>query len=281
MGYQRGDRYGGNRSGGGDDRWRDRGQEERGSYGRGDYGRQQGRGSSDDDRGFFERAGEQVRSWFGDDDDDRSGRYERQRSWGDNRDDQSSFGRSGGFNEAQRGGFASGGVAGSAYGASRGGNDRQTHQNLHDRHYSEWRQRQIDALDRDYEDYRRENQSKFDQEVHGWREKRQSQRHHLGRVKEHMEVVGSDGQHVGTVDKVRGDRIILTKSDPNAGGHHHSIPIAWIDAVDEKVTINKTAEEAQRQWRDEETSRALFEREDQGSEGPHALDRSFSGTYDR
>ena len=32
-------------------------------------------------------------------------------------------------------------------------------------------------------------------------------------------------------------------------------------------------------WRDEDRGRALFEREDQGSEGPHILDRSFEGTY--
>jgi hypothetical protein len=94
-----------------------------------------------------------------------------------------------------------------------------------------------------------------------------------------MEVVGSDGEHLGTVDKVRGDRIILTKSDPEAGGHHHSIPCGWIDKVEDKVTLNKSADNARNAWRDEETSRALFEREDSGSEGPHALDRAFKGTY--
>ena len=136
-----------------------------------------------------------------------------------------------------------------------------------------------DELDRDYDEYRRENQSRFEQEFGSWRQQRQGQRQSLGRVTEHMEVIGSDGQHVGTVDKVRGDRIILTKSDESAGGHHHSIPCGWIDKVEDKVTINKSAEEAMRQWRDEETRRALFEREDQGSEGPHALNRSFKGTY--
>jgi hypothetical protein len=38
-------------------------------------------------------------------------------------------------------------------------------------------------------------------------------------VQEHMEVVGSDGKHVGTVDhKESADLIILTNDDPNAGG---------------------------------------------------------------
>ncbi|MBO0749794.1 MAG: DUF2171 domain-containing protein [Porphyrobacter sp.] len=35
-------------------------------------------------------------------------------------------------------------------------------------------------------------------------------------IKEHMEVIGADGVHVGTVDCVRGDRIVLTKSDSAA-----------------------------------------------------------------
>lgn len=30
-------------------------------------------------------------------------------------------------------------------------------------------------------------------------------------IKEHMEVIGADGVHVGTVDKVEGARIKLTK----------------------------------------------------------------------
>src|SRR3546814_1475906 len=71
----------------------------------------------------------------------------------------------------------------------------------------------MQQLDRDYDEYRREHQSQFEQEFGGWRERRQNQRQSLRSVTEHMEVMGSDGEHIGTVDKVRGDRIILTKSD--------------------------------------------------------------------
>lgn len=149
----------------------------------------------------------------------------------------------------------------------------------HDPHYSQWRQRQIEALDRDYDEYRREHASRFHEEFGAWREQRGRQRQSLGRVTEHMDVVGSDDQHVGTVDCVKGDRIILTKSDPSAGGHHHSVPCAWIDKVEEKVMLNRTSEQAMQAWRDEETSRALFERDHDGSGGPHILERSFSGTY--
>ena len=148
-----------------------------------------------------------------------------------------------------------------------------------DPHYSEWRRRQVEQLDRDYDEYRRENASRFESEFGSWRERRGQQRSSMRRVTEHMEVVGSDGQHVGTVDKVANDRIILTKSDPAADGHHHSIPCSWLDSVEDRVTLNRTAEEAMQAWRDEETSRALFERPDSGSDGPHILERSFSGTY--
>lgn len=149
----------------------------------------------------------------------------------------------------------------------------------HDPHYSQWRQRQIEQIDRDYEDYQREHQSRFEREFGQWRERRGQQRQALGRVTEQMEVVGSDGEHVGTVDKVRGDTIILTKNDPAAGGHHHSIPCGWVESVDDKVRLNLGADEAMERWHDEERSRALFEREDSGSDGPHVLNRSFSGTY--
>lgn len=45
-------------------------------------------------------------------------------------------------------------------------------------------------------------------------------------IAEHMEVIGADGVHVGTVDKVEGNRIKLTKKDSGEGshkGHHHFI----------------------------------------------------------
>ncbi|MGS1017029.1 DUF2171 domain-containing protein [Allosphingosinicella humi] len=333
-----------------DERWRERNAGR--DYGRGDYrGREFHYG--DDERGFFDRAGDEVRSWFGDEEAERRRerdrlRYEREQGWrgrgerdygyyGSDYDRTSgrypkgdygqgiareTFGRPGGMPADTWGGSGFGGdysrgrrfdrvdvgstgthgvhpmsspdgdVYGAGYGATAYGYRSSAREAAmmgryggagagtpYDRNYSEWRSRQIDSLDRDYDEYRREHQSMFDKEFAGWREKRQSQRQSMERVDEHMEVVGSDGLHVGTVDCVKGDRIILTKSDEAAGGRHHSIPCGWIESVDDKVTINKSAEEARREWRDAENSRALFEREDQGSEGPHVLGRSFSGTY--
>ena len=67
-------------------------------------------------------------------------------------------------------------------------------------------------------------------------------------IREHMEVVGSDGQHVGTVDKIEGARIKLTKSDPQAQGQHHYIPLNTVASVEQNtVRLNLTAEQARQQ----------------------------------
>ena len=138
----------------------------------------------------------------------------------------------------------------------------------------------MSELDRDYDEYRRENQSRFEDDFKGWRERRQQKRGLLGQIREHMEVVGNDDEHVGTVDKVAGDRIILTKSDPESGGIHHSLSCSDIDRIEEnRIILECDAEDAKKRWRDESRSRALFEREDQGEMGPRILDRSFEGTY--
>lgn len=67
-------------------------------------------------------------------------------------------------------------------------------------------------------------------------------------ITEHMEVVGSDGKHVGRVDHVKGDLIELAKLDLQAMGKHHLIPLSWIDYVDEKVHLSLDREEAEDRW---------------------------------
>lgn len=67
------------------------------------------------------------------------------------------------------------------------------------------------------------------------------------RIAEHMEVVGNDGQHVGTVDKVEGNQIKLTKKDDpdGSGQHHHFLPLGAVDSVQGgKVTLNMPASAA-------------------------------------
>ena len=54
---------------------------------------------------------------------------------------------------------------------------------------------------------------------------------HQSDIKEHMEVLGSDGQHVGTVDHLLKSGLVkLTKSDA-ADGRHHMFPVSWVDVL--------------------------------------------------
>lgn len=249
-----------------------------------------------DDRGFFDRAGDEVRSWFGDEE------AERRRRW-DARQDERDYGRdyygsvSGydrdddarGFASRNRKGYGYEGnyglgsygqrqeyygtrstpreYAGSGYGAREGGwgsgrslyggDDRgwSSVGGSTDWDYRSWRNRQLESLDREYDDYRRERQGRFDNEFGSWRQQRATQRSHLTKITEHMEVLGSDGQHVGTVDKVKGDRIKLARNDQDANGRHHYVPCSWIQSVDANgVRLNRTADKAQQSWQTEESA---------------------------
>jgi hypothetical protein len=301
-----------------------------------------------DERGFFERAGEEISSWFGGGDEDRGyrdhhheardqrergewmshareqgrehgrgrggqrpheqGRHQqthfssserdyggpqwRERAFGPGGrgDDQDGYrpmaedyGRSGGM----RGGFGGGNYDSEQLDPSKWDQDeyRRTSfagsvasSNYEDRHYHECRQRHLDEFERDYDAYRRERNSKFESDFGGWRERRQSKREMAGGIRENMEIVGSDGRPLGTVERIAGDRIILAPSGAGAGGSSRSLSCTDIDRVEgDRVILETSGEQAR--WRDEGHERALFEREDQGRGGPHVLGRSFSGTY--
>ena len=68
------------------------------------------------------------------------------------------------------------------------------------------------------------------------------------RIKEHMEVIGADGVHVGTVDRVEGGRIKLTKNDSGIGHrplHHHFIDMGLVaDIEGDKVRLSANADVA-------------------------------------
>ena len=78
-------------------------------------------------------------------------------------------------------------------------------------------------------------------------------------VKEHMEVIGADGVHVGTVDRIVGDRIKLTKADSGEGsheGHHHYISRGLVaDVEGDQVRLSANADVA-----------VTFEEEESGQE---------------
>ena len=64
-------------------------------------------------------------------------------------------------------------------------------------------------------------------------------------IKEHMDVIGADGVHVGTVDRVENNRIKLTKADSGEGshkGHHHFIDLGLVAEVEgQKVRLSANA----------------------------------------
>jgi len=68
----------------------------------------------------------------------------------------------------------------------------------------------------------------------------------LSAIKEHMEVIGADGVHLGTVDKVEGDRIKLTRADSGShGDHHHYISAGLIaDIEGDKIRLSASGANA-------------------------------------
>jgi hypothetical protein len=70
----------------------------------------------------------------------------------------------------------------------------------------------------------------------------------VGQIKEHAEVIGADGVHVGTVDQVEGNRIKLTKKDSGEGshrGHYHYIPLGLVAEVEgDKVRLSANGDVA-------------------------------------
>lgn len=77
----------------------------------------------------------------------------------------------------------------------------------------------------------------------------------LSQIREHMEIIGADGVHLGTVDKVEGQRIKMTKADSGShGDHHHFISEGLIAAVEgNQIRLSATG-----------SSALLFEEEEDG-----------------
>jgi len=65
-------------------------------------------------------------------------------------------------------------------------------------------------------------------------------------VREHMEVIGADGVPIGTVDKVEGDRIKLTRKDSGShGSHHHYLSTGLIAGIEgDRVRLSANADAA-------------------------------------
>ena len=67
-------------------------------------------------------------------------------------------------------------------------------------------------------------------------------------VRKHMEVVCSEGRHVGTVDHLDGDEIKLTRKD-SPDNRHHFIPLSLVESVDDRVHLSMNLDDVVQRWR--------------------------------
>lgn len=79
-------------------------------------------------------------------------------------------------------------------------------------------------------------------------------------IREHMEVIGADGAHLGTVDRVEGDRIKLIRPDSGIGHeqHHHYVPRGLVAEVEgDKVRLTARADVVADLFEQEESGQPL------------------------
>ncbi len=68
-------------------------------------------------------------------------------------------------------------------------------------------------------------------------------------IRKDMEVVGSDGEHLGTVDDVEYGEIKLTRKD-STDGKHHFVAVDSVKSIDgNTLMLSKNAEETRKTWR--------------------------------
>ncbi|GAA5511471.1 hypothetical protein Dcar01_00181 [Deinococcus carri] len=73
----------------------------------------------------------------------------------------------------------------------------------------------------------------------------QDLRDRLSREGDHMQVKDKNGDYVGTVDHIEGDRLKLTKSG-SADGQHHYVPLSSVESMDDvAVYLNVTQDQIQ------------------------------------
>lgn len=67
-------------------------------------------------------------------------------------------------------------------------------------------------------------------------------------IGEHADIIGADGVHVGTVDRIEGERIKLTRADSGGAGyggghesHHHYVPMSLVAGIEEDGRVRLSA----------------------------------------
>jgi len=74
----------------------------------------------------------------------------------------------------------------------------------------------------------------------------------VDQIREGLEIIGSDGMHVGSVDALVGQLLKLKKSDPAAGGTHHYLDLALVAGIEgDTIKLLVPAAEARERWSQE------------------------------
>jgi len=68
-------------------------------------------------------------------------------------------------------------------------------------------------------------------------------------IREDMEIVGNDGEHVGIVDGIDPDGEIKISRSDTPDRLHHFLPRATVEFVDDCVHLNRTSTRAMAEWR--------------------------------
>lgn len=70
----------------------------------------------------------------------------------------------------------------------------------------------------------------------------------LDLIIEGMTVVDRDGTRIGSVGKVEGGHLKICRADQKPRNRHQYVTPDWIAAVDDRVRLNRTFDEARRLW---------------------------------
>lgn len=65
-------------------------------------------------------------------------------------------------------------------------------------------------------------------------------------IKDHVPVVSTNGVQLGTVDHLDARNMIKLTKDQ--GGQHHWIPLSWVTKVDNEVHVDRSGDQAVREW---------------------------------
>jgi hypothetical protein len=65
------------------------------------------------------------------------------------------------------------------------------------------------------------------------------------RIQKHMDVVSSKSEPLGMVDHIDGSTLKLAR---DVVGQHHFVPLTWVDFIDEKIHLKRSAAEVERLW---------------------------------